>query len=394
MATAAELSVNILANTGQFGPAMEGVRKGLHDTLQSPPGLRSLAEDLHHGQKQLAAFNSLFELGFGFHVSRMFFEKIHEGLMKLGEGFQQGRAYGLSWGEALVAGAGHALGLKTALDDMIESERKAREEAKLHAQAEEDVINAMRRRRDLVVEFHNFLGNNKDQKGLEGFNRERQRLEDAKVDADVKIKSIFAQLSHLHGDDEETKKERDKLETEKDQTLTKRKSLNDALVKLNALRVNAELAQIAHQVDEEQKLKAKKLAEDDKKGMERMERESKAEIERRMKAHEEEEKKTEHDDKQRLEKLKTDLTKAREESKQAMNQKAGALSGRAAERGSAEEAKMLDEARVAMGGNKQVELQEQTNKILNEVKTILAKDKGQAVQDLGGQILAGVASIL
>jgi hypothetical protein len=100
--------------------------------------------------------------------------------------------------------------------------------------------------------------------------------------------------------------------------------------------------------------------------------------------------KREQEDRNHLRQLEKDLHKTQKDAKEWSG---GAFSGRAAEKGSVEEAKMLDQAAGAMGG-RQAELQAETNQILKEVRTILQKDKTQSVQDLGDQILAGVASII
>jgi len=389
MSTAAELEVDILANTARFGPPMDEASRKLHDTFQPPPSLKELAHELHGAQQGLAAFNSLFELGLGMHVSRMFFEKIHEGLVKLGEGWQQSREFGLSWGESLLAAGGHALGLKTKLDELIETEKKSTAAAKEEAEAHQHAADAMRKRRDIAQNFDEQNRGSTRDKSLRPIDRAIQETEDKQADAKRKMDEIFAQRMQPHSKDESGK-----LEEEYKKQAALERQLAAERRKLMDERDREEIAVMRKRVDDEAAAKRKKAEEARQKEITEGMKINEADARMHEEIRKELQQKQEHDDRQRLEKLGKDLNKAEKEAKEAMSQKGGAVSGRAAERGSVEEAKMLDDAARAMGGNKQVELQAQTNKILEEVKTILSKDKGQSVQDLGTQILSGVASIL
>jgi hypothetical protein len=68
---------------------------------------------LHGVTSSLRGFREVTELAFGFHVGRMFFEKVHEAFVKFGEGVSDAIKDGEDFGHALEDGAKHLLGMET-----------------------------------------------------------------------------------------------------------------------------------------------------------------------------------------------------------------------------------------------------------------------------------------
>src|SRR5262249_32080639 len=84
-------------------------------------GLQRINDALHHTEGRLKSFNSIMELALGFHVGRFFFEKVHEALVKIGEGFIEASAHGESFSNSLGQGLKNMLGLETSAQQLAKA---------------------------------------------------------------------------------------------------------------------------------------------------------------------------------------------------------------------------------------------------------------------------------
>jgi len=137
MATVADIGVNVRANSAQFNSEMERVRTQGKQTFSGLAGdVEGFAHKMHESLGVLREFRSITELGFGIGIGREAFEKLHEGLTKAAEGFSEAREHGMNFGASLDAAVGKVFGFKSALDTLIETEKKLHDAQALGSKAD------------------------------------------------------------------------------------------------------------------------------------------------------------------------------------------------------------------------------------------------------------------
>ena len=102
----------------QFG---KEVPKQMNDAIG---GVKALEEKLHGAFSTLRGFREVIGLGLGVGVGRQIFEKVHEGIVHLVEGFNEGTAAGENFSDSLADGIKNMLGMKTHAEELAESNKK------------------------------------------------------------------------------------------------------------------------------------------------------------------------------------------------------------------------------------------------------------------------------
>ncbi len=133
----------------QFG---KEVPKAMNDALG---GVKALEEKLHGTFSALRGFREVIGLGLGVGVGRQIFEKVHEAIVNLAEGFASGTAAGESFSGAMADAVKNMLGMKThakeleeqnkKLVDTFEALAKAREKKRIRAEPQTRTISILAR---------------------------------------------------------------------------------------------------------------------------------------------------------------------------------------------------------------------------------------------------------
>ncbi len=94
---------------------------------RSANALVKLRNALEGGKHSLREWNALLEIGFGVGIGAKVFEKIHEGIMNVYEGFSEASEKGYDFVDSLDHGLGKLLGYKTAFDYAADSAKHFKE---------------------------------------------------------------------------------------------------------------------------------------------------------------------------------------------------------------------------------------------------------------------------
>jgi DNA repair exonuclease SbcCD ATPase subunit len=90
-------------------------------------GVAKVEEGLHGLLTSLRGFREVIGLGLGVGIGRQLFEQIHEGVSKIVEETEAAREAGLSWGDSFSSGLEKLVGMKTALEEILELKKETKE---------------------------------------------------------------------------------------------------------------------------------------------------------------------------------------------------------------------------------------------------------------------------
>lgn len=201
MATLGTLVTVVTADTSGFQAGMGAAAQQAQRFGQDArSGLGAVEEKLSSFRKSLGGLREITELAFGFHVGRMFFEQIHDGIGKFVEGMTAARGHGLSWSDSLQDGLRHLIGIKTQLDEIAEAEKRNAELAKETDAARQRGIGQERSRNDLLRSVGRALG------------EELPEYATPKYITDPKLLGAFDELhSRIFGDQDKIAAEQSRL---------------------------------------------------------------------------------------------------------------------------------------------------------------------------------------
>ena len=86
-------------------------------------GIKSLEEKLHSGLQSLRGFREVIGLALGVGIGRGLFEKVHEGIVSLAEGFTEGQKAGETFSESIEDAGRKMFGMKTHAEELAESDQ-------------------------------------------------------------------------------------------------------------------------------------------------------------------------------------------------------------------------------------------------------------------------------
>jgi hypothetical protein len=177
MSTVGDIGVNVWAKGDGAVDEFHRVGKEAHTTFTGMVGeVEGFAHKMHETLGVLRQFKPITELGFGFGIGRQAFEQLHEGIVKVAEGFAEGLQHGETFFEALGDGASRVMGMKTSFEQAAEAAKKYSEQVEILAHAREAIDKISGNKEDLP--FSNLSAADND-----GYKKQLAELTKARDDA-------------------------------------------------------------------------------------------------------------------------------------------------------------------------------------------------------------------